>query len=444
MKVSENLSVLFMVEKSLMSKDGLAPIYARITINGRRKEFSLGAKIPPDQWDAKTGRVIGKSSDALQINAQITQSRARLEKQYLILSAQFEYVTAEMLKKSYQGKTVKGQHEEDGPEITNLVQALDFYIKRFKEKVDNNNRSIHTLRKWNTTRDKICEFVKHAYRKKDIPLKSIQPGYAEDIYHYLTTEGLLNHNSAMKYVNNTKQVLKFAAGRWITSNPFDNYTCNYIQPGRDILSMPEIISLYRKPLNGRLDRVRDCFLFSCFTGLAYQELSLLSPADIVIGNDGYKWVMTNRVKTKRPENVPLLPIAENIVEKYKHDFECQVCEKLLPIVSNQKYNDYLKELTKECKIDKYITTHSGRHTFATTVCLENGVPIETVSKLLAHGSLKMTQIYAKTTLKKTSVDMQDLRKKLFSNNGELNEECMIDDAIIRIRQMNAEMTKDAV
>src|SRR5258708_947035 len=138
--------------------------------------------------------------------------------------------------------------------------------------------------------------------------------------------------------------------------------------------------------------------------------------------------MTNRVKTNSPENVPLLPIAESIVEKYKEDIECQVCEKLLAVVSNQKYNNYLKDLVKQCKIDKYITTHSGRHTFATTVCLENGVPIETVSKMLAHGSLKMTQIYANTTVKKISVDMQDLRKKLFSTNGELNEECMIDDA----------------
>jgi site-specific recombinase XerD len=434
MKVSESLSVLFMVEKSLMSKDGLAPIYARITIGGQRKECSLGTKIFPYQWDKETCRVIGQSSDALVVNSHITQTKARLERQYLVLTAQFESVTADMLKKSYQGKKIKAPGEkQDEPEITTLIQAFEFYIKRFKEKVDKNNRSIKTLRKWNTTRDKVVAFLSDIHLKKDISLKAIRPGHAEDIYHYLTTQGMLSHNSAMKYIRNIKQVLRFSVGRWISSNPMDGFICNYIQPGRDILSLPEIIKLYHQPLNDRLDRARDCFLFSCFTGLAYQELSLLSSTDIVIGNDGHKWVMTNRLKTNRPENVPLLPIAERIVEKYKGDIECQVCDKLLPIISNQEYNIYLKDLAKQCKIDKYITSHTGRHTFATTVCLENGVPIETVSKMLAHGSLKITQIYAKTTLKKTSVDMQDLRKKLFLSDGELNEECMLVEAILKIR-----------
>jgi hypothetical protein len=259
MKVSENLAVLFMVEKSLMSKEGLAPIYARITINGQRKEFSLGTKTLPDQWDGEACRVIGKSSEALQINGQITQAKARLEKQFLILTAQFEYVTADMLKRSYQGKTVNSSDEEEEPEITTLIQALDFFVKRFKEKVDKRNRSIRTLRKWNTTKDKVSSFLLATYRKKDIPLKAIKSGYAEDIYHYLTTEDMLTHNSAMKYIRNIKQVFKFAVGRWIPSNPFGGFICNYIQPGRDILSMPKIIKLYHQPLNDRLDKVRDCF-----------------------------------------------------------------------------------------------------------------------------------------------------------------------------------------
>lgn len=270
MKVSEKLSVCFLVEKSEMSKDGRAPIYARFTLDGQRKEFSLGTKIFPDQWDAGGSRVLSQSPEALLINAQITQAKARLEKQFLILCAQFDCVTADMLKRSYQGKTVKGPDEEE-PEIQTLIEALDYYIKRFKEKVDKSKRSIRTLRKWNTTKDKISDFLLDTYRKKDISLKSIKPGYAEDIYHYLTTDGMLSHNSAMKYIRNTKQVFKYAVGRWMISNPFSGFVCNYIQPGRDILSMPEIIKLYHQPLNDRLDKVRDCFLFSCFTGLAIRN-----------------------------------------------------------------------------------------------------------------------------------------------------------------------------
>lgn len=258
MKVSEKLSVCFLVEKSEMSKDGRAPIYARFTLDGQRKEFSLGTKIFPDQWDAEGCRVFSQSPEALLINAQITQAKARLEKQFLVLSAQFESITADMLKRSYQGKTVKGPDEEE-PEVQTLIEALDCYINRFKEKVDKCNRSVRTLRKWNTTRDKVSGFLLATYRKRDIALKAVKPGYAEDIYHYLTTQDGLSHNSAMKYIKNIRQVFRFAVGRWITANPFTAFICSYLQPNRDCLTMPEIVRLYHQPMIKRLDRIRDVF-----------------------------------------------------------------------------------------------------------------------------------------------------------------------------------------
>jgi site-specific recombinase XerD len=154
-------------------------------------------------------------------------------------------------------------------------------------------------------------------------------------------------------------------------------------------------------------------LFSCFTGLAYKEVFNLTQNEITIGNDGGKWIKINRVKTGNPEDVPLLPIPETIIEKYKNDKFCKISNKLLPVNSNVKYNAYLKELVDLCGITKQLTTHIARHTFATTITLENDVPIETVSKMLGHRNIRTTQIYARITKKKISNDMKALRKKLF-------------------------------
>jgi site-specific recombinase XerD len=413
MKVDEDLSIIFFPELKGINKQGTVSICARITIKGQRSEPSLSIRINPKHWDPETNRISSSCPDALAINGKITEALAKLKKQYTILSAQFESVSAEMLKKAYKGKPVTELPEQQVmAKETTIMEAFTIYVGRFSEKVKSKKRSNNTLKKWNTTRDKMEAFIKYTFKKNDVPLSQIKPFHAEDMYDYFLSSGSLGHNSAMKYIRNTRQVFKFAIGRWIPNNPFTGFICNYIQPGRDILSMPEIKSLYHHIFFGHLEKARDCFLFSCFTGLAYQELALLSPSDIVIGNDGYKWVSINSVKTGNPENVPLLPIAEAIVNKYDEDIECVACDKLLPVVSNQKYNDYLKVLAGECNIDKYITTHTGRHTFATTICLENGVPIETVSKMLGHSSLKMTQIYAKITTRKTSDDMQELRRKL--------------------------------
>lgn len=434
MKVSENLSILFIVEKSAKSKDGLAPVHVRITVNGQRNEISLGVKILPEQWDTEKARVTGNPKEAQLVNSQITQARAKLEKLYLVLSAQFESVTPYMLKKAYQGKPVVAvEDREEKPEKKTLLEAFTIYISRFKEKVDHGSRAIRTLRKWNTTKDKVAAFLKHVYKKTDIPLESVKPSAAEDLYHYFTTIENLSHNSALKYLKNTRQVLKFAIGRWITTNPLSGYVCSYVQPNRDYLTMPEIFKLYHQPLSKKLDKIRDCFLFSCFTGLAYQELELLSPSDIILGSDGYKWVKIDRVKTGSPEDVPLLPLAEALVAKYKDHPECLVNDRLLPVISNQKYNQYLKEVASLCGIDKNITTHTGRHTFATTITLENGIPIETVSRMLAHKSIRVTQIYARITRKKVSENMQLLRQKLFSPAGKLKAQKQAAKAIKNIR-----------
>lgn len=166
----------------------------------------------------------------------------------------------------------------------------------------------------------------------------------------------------------------------------------------------------------RLALVRDIFLFSCYTGLAYIDVKQLTSLNIKIGIDGFKWIFTNRQKTETKSNIPLLPMAEEIIAKYKDQPQCINQGKLLPILSNQKMNAYLKELADMCNINKELTFHIARHTFATTVTLTNGVPIESVSKMLGHRNLKTTQHYAKILDRKVSEDMMNLRDKLSSKN----------------------------
>jgi hypothetical protein len=267
------------------------------------------------------------------MNSQITQSKANLERHYFILTTQYDYVTADMVKKSYQGKLVGQSGEEEQQEKKTLLANTDFEITRFKELVQKGLRSDKTLKKWESTKTKLTSFILYHFKKADIPLEIIKPSFGHDLLHYLTTVDDLEPNSAMKYVKSVKQVLTTATGRWISSNPLKDFRCSYAQPKREFLTIHEILKIYRKPLIPRLDEVRNVFLFCCFTGFAYQDVYSLTPDDIKLGNDGCKWIDTERIKTGSNEVVPLLPIAEAIIEKYR---ENKVMEELCGIRSELK------------------------------------------------------------------------------------------------------------
>lgn len=201
------------------------------------------------------------------------------------------------------------------------------------------------------------------------------------------------------------------------------YDSKFIEVKRDFLDEQELFRLANKEMEiERIAQVRDIFLFSCYTGLAYIDTKNLTHSNIRIGIDGNKWIFTSRQKTKSISNIPLLPQAENIIEKYKSDPHCVNSGSLLPVLSNQKMNAYLKEIADLCSIKKELTFHIARHTFATTVTLANGVPIESVSKMLGHKSIKTTQHYAKILDKKVGEDMKDLTSKLMIKEKKIQEE----------------------
>ena len=386
-------------------KHGKAAVYLRLMVNNRRAELATHQYIEPRFWDQKMQCVRQESERANEINGRLNIIKANVLKHYNRMVALDLTITSDSIKNAYLGISENDKMLKD---------LMDFYYSRFKEKVSSGKKAKNTLKSIYTTIEKLKKFVSFQYKVSDVQLKDIKLSFVSNFEHFLTAKQGLTKNSAMKYIRILKRMTKFAVDQdWIKSNRISQFRCTYNEPERDRLTMDEIIILYRKEFSTeRLSQVRDVFVFCCFTGFSYLEVYNLTRQHIVNGIDGGKWIAKCREKTKSIERVPLLPISLEIIEKYKDNYYCVAENKLLPVNTNQCYNEYLKEIAIICKIDKRLTTHVARHTFATAVTLENDVPIETVSQMLGHKSIKTTQLYAKVTQRKMSNNMNELKEKL--------------------------------
>lgn len=224
----------------------------------------------------------------------------------------------------------------------------------------------------------------------------------------------MENNTVMKHIQRLRKMVTLAYKmEWIEKDPFIKFKPTYIKNEREFLSEEELQTIIEREFEiERLELVKDLFVFSCYTGLSYIDVMHLNENNITFGIDGGKWIITNRQKTNNKVKIPLLPIAEELIHKYKGHIKTKKTKTLFPNISNQKLNSYLKEIADLCKIKKNLTFHIARHTFATTITLSNGVPIETVSKLLGHSKIATTQIYAKVIERKVSEDMEILQTKL--------------------------------
>ena len=398
-----SFSVLFWLNKS-RSKNNKPAIYLRLSVDGKRAELSTYQYVTPSLWNAATQSVKGNSEEAQAINRQLLTLKANLHKHYSHLITSGSMVTAQSVKNSFAGIT---EHSRT------LCEVIDFHNRRFAEKVKAGMKSGRTLKRFEITKEKVVAFLKAQFHVSDKPLSEIRFSFAPDFEHFLTTAQEMGSNTAMKYVKILKQMLKLAVDQgWLVVSPLSGFKCSYEEPQRERLTMDEIMSLYNKELIPRLAEVRDIYLFCCFTGYAYTDVLHLTPDNLVIGIDGERWIMKDRMKTHTAERVPLLPIPLEIIDRYKESLYCKAYGRLLPVNSNQRYNAYLQEIAIVCGIKKHLTTHTARHTFATTVTLENDVPIETVSQMLGHKCIRTTQIYAKITQQKVSNNMRALRDRL--------------------------------
>lgn len=399
------MAVLFWLKKQKTDENGKAPIYCRITINGLRSEFSTGKKIEPGYWIVEATKVDKKSPDAISINEDLEIVKGDLRKTYNQLTAVQNHVTAEIVKNAYTGK---------GHEVKTILDVFKVQLTKLEKAVAAKKASLKTKQRLQNIHNKFKAFLKHEYKVSDKPLVEFKASLGEELKEYFSIECNYCDNTAYKYISIIKELFDYAVDKeWLEKNPIKKFKCPYKNPHRKVLTMIELEQMMSaKMTNPFLERVRDIYIFSCFTGYAYKEVNMLTKDNIIVGMDGNKWISLIREKADEPELVPLLPVPLQILEKYKDDVWANANNKLLPVRSNQKYNQNLKQVAKDCKINKHLTTHTARHTFATTVTLENDVPLETVSKLLGHRSIKTTQIYAKISLKKLSNNMGQLKEKL--------------------------------
>lgn len=384
--------ILFLC-KSTVNKNGKSTIIVRITIDGKRAHISTNYEVAPDQWHS--GQANPRSKEGKNINAGLEEIKIKLRNCYEELYGRFSVVTAEMVKSAYQG----GYDEKP-----TMIMELFNEFNTQKEKEAGKKITMSTYRKYLLVALRLKQFMVKQYGVTDMNVKDITPSFVKEFHEYLITECDLSHNVAVKSMQKFKTVVFIAKDNGIiTTNPFCKYHFRFKKVDRVFLNENELqLLLNKRIVNNRLASTKDVFLFSCFTGLAYIDIYNLRSENIVTGQDGRKWIYTSRQKTDTKVKVPLLPIAETILRKYEG---VMTGGKLLPVYSNQRTNSYLKEIAGVCDIDKDLTFHMARHTFATIVTLQNGVPIESVSKMLGHTNIQTTQIYARILDKKISQDM---------------------------------------
>lgn len=405
MKKVNTFGIQFVIRKHRIKNDQ-APIYARITVNTNRCEISVKRRIHTDNWNNGKGMAKGKNPEISKLNSYLEQIRSQLVNHYQDMVVSNQQISPEALKDKFLGL------EESGETLKSLIE---YHNTRMDE-----NLKWGTLKNYFTTQKYVDIFLKEKLKRNDINLKELSFRFISDFEYYLRKHRPTDHqrpmgnNTVMKHIERLRKMINLAVRmEWLEKDPFVAHKAKFHKTEIPFLSEPELYAIEEKEFKiERLQQVKELFIFSCYTGLAYIDVMHLTPDNIRIGMDGEKWLFTQRQKTLNPVRVPILAKAQEIIDKYKNHPRSKVNGTLFPTITNQRLNSYLKEIADLCGIEKNLTFHLARHTFATTVTLTNGVPIESVSKMLGHSDLRTTQIYAKVVERKISEDMANLQKKL--------------------------------
>lgn len=407
MRSNSTFSVLFWLYSS-RSKNGKAPIYARISVNGKKLNISLKRRIQINEWDSNKQRVKSSSIHAKSINQYLNEFYSGLFHSFQQLRIEGKHITPQNIKARFMDE------ELDNPHFT-MKELVAYHNSNMFPKLHGN-----TSRLYLTSQKYIFLFLKMKLKKDDIRLDELNYKFILDFENFLRRhkpnhyQKQIGNNAVMKHIQRLRKMVSLAYRlEWIDKDPFRQFKQRLTPTNRESLGSEELQAIEELELKSkRLKTVRDLFVFSCYTGVCYIDLMLLTEDNVVMGLDKKYWIITKRQKTQNPVKIPLLRKALDLIERYKEDPRSVINNTLFPRISNQKMNAYLKEIASEAKIKKNLTFHMARHTFATTVTLTNGVPIETISKMLGHRKLTTTQIYAKVLERKVGEDMEVLRSKL--------------------------------
>ncbi len=402
MRTSLTFSVLFWIYTK-RAQNNQTNIYARITVNGKKVNISLKHKVNVNAWDPKSQKLKGNSPTAKEMNLYLDEVKSGIVQCYRDLKTEKRVLTAELIKARYLG--------EDKIYYT-LNDIFEYHNKIMVHKLKAN-----TIGHYKTTQKHILTYLNEKYKMSNIHLQNLDYEFIIGLESFLrsyqsrTSQGTISNNVAMKHIQRLRKMITLAYNmEWVDRDPFVMFKPKIEKKEREFLTEMELQRI--ESLSCSIDRlmtVKDLFVFGCYTGMSYVDIMKLKKDNVLLGIDGNNWIMTERLKTKTPVKIPLLPVVESLIEKYEDHPRTMFSGGLMPYLSNQKLNSYLKEIADMCGINKNLTFHMARHTFATTVTLSNGVPIETVSKLLGHTKIVTTQIYARVIERKISEDMQRLK-----------------------------------
>jgi site-specific recombinase XerD len=400
--MKSNFHLLFYIRKQKNYKGGAMPIYMRITVNGKRADMSAGRECEPVKWNSHAGRAIGTKEEIKSLNNYLDSLQSKVRDAHQALIDANQTITTESLLNQFTGKTQRSRY---------LMQLFTEHNAKVKALIGNGFEA-NTLKGYNTSEKHLTGYLQNEYGKTDIEISQLNHAFITGFEFYLKAECKISGVSAAKYIKHLKKIVNHCiANNWLKQNPFINFKSSAKAKERTYLTQQELDAITNKKfVVERLVQVRDVFVFCCYTGLSYADVKKLRRNEIGIGMDGDKWIFTSRQKTDTSSRIPLLPVALTILNRYQDHPQCENKGLLLPVLSNQKMNAYLKEIADLSDVVKHLTFHLARHTFATTVTLSNNVPIETVSKMLGHTNIKTTQHYAKILDLKVSHDMAALKQ----------------------------------
>ena len=391
----DSFRVLFFLKKTKLLKNGEASVCMRITVNGTRVENNIRKSIDPALWSQAKETARGKSRRACDLNTYIEEARIKLYQIFCELEQQNRPVTAHLLQEFFFG-------QEKPEEVRTLLGTMQEHNDQCRALVGTDYALI-TVRRYESCRRYLAELIRQRYGKEDLPLSEVNGELVRAFAFYLKTEKGCQQNTVIRYMKCLKKITNLArANDWMAKDPFLGIRFHEKEVVREFLTMDELQTIYRKefPLE-RLTLVRDVFIFAAFTGLAFIDVQQLAPEHIVRDNNGNLWIRKPRQKTKNMCNIPLLDIPQEILRKYADHPTCRKRGVLLPVPCNQKMNSYLKEIADICMIRKNLTTHCARHSYATSVCLANGVSLD-----------KMTQHYARVLDSSILRDMMQVERAI--------------------------------
>lgn len=403
----DSFKVLFFLKKAKLLKNGEASVCMRITVNGARVETNIRKSIDPALWNQAKECAKGKSRKSCDLNAYIEEARIKLHGIFNELESEGIPIHARLLQEKFFGQ------DKEPEAVRTIIGTMQEHNDQCRELVGKDYALI-TIRRYESCKRYLAELIKQKYGKEDLPLTEVNGELVRAFEFYLKTEKECQQNTVIRYMKCLKKITNLAlANEWITKDPFIGIKFHEKEVIREFLTMDELFTIYKKELSlERITVVRDVFIFAAFTGLAFIDVQQLVPEHIVEDQNGNLWIRKPRQKTKNMCNIPLLDIPMAILRKYATHPTCQKKNVLLPVPCNQKMNSYLKEIADLCMINKTLTTHTARHSYATSVCLANGVSIENVAKMLGHSNIKMTQHYARVLDSSILRDMNNVKNMM--------------------------------